>query len=158
MGHDKIAVLNGGLPDWINQEYKTSALLKNNEVRAIIEDQLKGNLYIGNRAKMLIVEREKKVLIKTYNSVGLKYNPSGISSFHQSKDESIWIGHSMGISKLNTQYNSIKLYQPTSSIAYIPENDFGPLIEDHNGLIWNAYFNFGLLVMDGAYFLIFTAC
>lgn len=88
---------------------KQAALLKN-EIRAIVEDRLTGKLYIGSSNRLLICDRENRSLAEYGNNVWLN---GEINSFHQSKDGSIWIGHTMGISKLNTQSNSIKHYQPT---------------------------------------------
>jgi signal transduction histidine kinase/ligand-binding sensor domain-containing protein/DNA-binding response OmpR family regulator len=118
------------------------------EVRDIIEDQLTGNLLVGTGNKFLIFDREKKSLAENYKNVGLKYNVGEINSLHQSKDGSIWIGHSMGISKLYLKSNSLKLYQPILSATYTHENNFIYLIEDHNGLIWASSFKGGLISIN----------
>jgi len=125
-------------------ENKISAIL-NHTVRAYMEDRLTANLYVGSGNKISIFDEEKKIFTEKYANVDLKYDMGEILSFYQSNDRSIWIGHSNGLSKFNSQLNSIKLYQPISSAIYIPENDFSHLIEDHTGSIWTTSFNVGLV-------------
>ena len=134
---------------------KKSAFVKT-YTRAFIEDQLTGDLYVGSGNKILLFNREKRSLTEYNKNVGLKHNLGAISSFQQTIDGSIWIGHSMGLSKLNLESNSIKLYQPISSDTYIPENSFSQLIEDPNGLIWVSSSNDGLMSFDPRYELFQT--
>jgi len=105
---------------------------------AIIEDQLTGNLYVGGRSKLLFYDADKQLLKDFNRNAELKSKLGGINTFHQSPDGTIWIGHSMGLSKFNSVENSIKLYQPIPSVTYKPVNHFTSLIEDNNGLIWGA--------------------
>ena len=128
---------NGSFEHIYYQDSVKSALLKN-PVRAFIEDRLTGNLYVGSGNKILILDRETKFLTEKFKNVGLVHDLGDIKSFHQSVDGSIWIAHSMGLSKFNPQSNSFKLYQQISSSAYNPVNNFSHLIEDSNGLIWTG--------------------
>jgi signal transduction histidine kinase/ligand-binding sensor domain-containing protein/DNA-binding response OmpR family regulator len=105
-------------------------------VNAIIEDQLTGNLYVGSNNKILTIDKGNQHLTDNNGISELNSNLGEIKSFHHSTDETLWIGHSMGLSKFNSVQNIIKLYQRVSSDTYIPENDFYDLIEDNNGLIW----------------------
>jgi signal transduction histidine kinase/ligand-binding sensor domain-containing protein/DNA-binding response OmpR family regulator len=114
---------------------KKSALL-NYKVRAILEDRLTGKLYVGSGNKILILDKEKKLLTENYNNVGLKYDLGEINSFYQSDDGSIWIGHSMGLSKFNPQRNSIKHYQQSPNQVF--QNMFSHVTVDNDGFIWGG--------------------
>jgi signal transduction histidine kinase/ligand-binding sensor domain-containing protein/DNA-binding response OmpR family regulator len=114
---------------------KQSALVKTG-VRAFLEDKLTGNLYVGCGNKILILDREKKFLKENYNNAGLKNDLGEINSFYQSNDGSIWIGHSMGLSKFNPQRNSIKHYQQSPYQAF--QSMFRHLAVDNDGIIWGG--------------------
>ncbi|RKY92022.1 MAG: hypothetical protein DRQ01_06825, partial [Ignavibacteriae bacterium] len=121
-----------------------TALVKT-EVRAIIEDLLTGNLFVGGTNKIFLFDSEKRSLTEYYRNVGLKYDLGEINSFHQSNNGSIWTGHMKGLSMFEPLKNSIKHYQPIFSNTYIPENAFANLIEDDNGLIWGSTISGGLV-------------
>ena len=106
-------------------------------IGALIEDQVTGNLYVGSGNKLLILDKEKKVLIDDY-SAELKYDFGIIRSFHQSKDGTIWIGHSKGLARFNPQLNDIKHYQPFQSVKDNKKNNVDHLTEDKSGNIWGA--------------------
>jgi len=117
----------------------------NHSVSAIIEDQLTGNLYVGSGNKILILDREMKFLTENYNNLGLKYDLGEINSFYQSNDGSIWIGHSMGLSKFNPQLNIIKHYQQSPYQVF--QNMFSHVTIDNYGFIWGGSGN-GLVSFD----------
>lgn len=100
---------------------------------AIIEDRLSESLYVGSSCGFFNFDRKNHSLIANN-----RFSELGeIHSFIQSNDGSIWIGHSMGLSKLNPLDNSIKLYQPSPSFTFIPNNNFwNNIIEDYDGFIW----------------------
>ena len=106
-------------------------------IGALIEDQVTGNLYVGSGNKLLILDKEKKVLIDDYTAE-LKYDFGIIRSFHQSKDGTIWIGHSKGLARFNPQLNDIKHYQPFQSVKDNKKNNVDHLTEDKSGNIWGA--------------------
>jgi len=121
---------------------KKLALLKN-PVRALIEDRLTRNLYVGSGNKILLFDREKRFLTENYNNVGLNYDLGEIKSFHQSIDGTIWIGHSKGLARLNSLNNTIKYYQPRHTFNS-SQNNVNHLTEDENGLIWGTSGLYGL--------------
>jgi len=104
--------------------------------RAIIEDRLTGNLYVGSTNKISILDGEKKLLSENYNNVALKYDLGEINSFHQSIDGSIWIGHTKGLSKFNPKLNSIKHYQQSPYQVF--QNKFSHVTVDNYGFIWGG--------------------
>jgi len=93
---------------------------------------------VGSENKILLFDGEKKSLTEYNKNLGLKYDLGAIKSFHQSVDGTIWIGHSKGIAQFNSLLNTIKNYQPTTSIKSKNENDIAQLIEDESGFIWCA--------------------
>ena len=109
---------------------KTSAL--NYNAYAIMKDWSTGNLYVGSSCGIFIFNKENHSLVVDNRISGL----GEVHSFLQSKDSSIWIGHSMGLTRFNSLDNSIKLYQPSPSITFSLENNFGQIIADYNGFIW----------------------
>lgn len=114
---------------------KKSKLL-NTGGMAFIEDRLTGNLFVGSGNKILLFDREKKSLTDYNKNVGLKHNFGEINSFHQTIDGSIWIGHSMGLSKFNPQRKSIKHYQQSPYQVF--QNSFSHVTVDNDGFIWGG--------------------
>jgi signal transduction histidine kinase/ligand-binding sensor domain-containing protein/DNA-binding response OmpR family regulator len=110
--------------------------LLNYKVGAIVENRLTGYLYVGSGNKILILDKEKRSLSEYYNNVGLKYELGEINSFYQSNDGSIWIGHSIGLSKFNPQLNSIKHYQQYPFQLF--QNMFSYVTVDNDGFIWGG--------------------
>jgi signal transduction histidine kinase/ligand-binding sensor domain-containing protein/DNA-binding response OmpR family regulator len=118
----------------IFNKIKTSTL--DYSVFSIKEDRSTGNIYVGGNGKIFIYDRNKQCLLDFNRISRLKLNMGEIHSFHQSSNGTLWIGHSMGLSRFNSMDNSLKLYQPVSSVFYTPENDIRNLTEDKNGFIW----------------------
>ena len=48
----------------------------------------------------------------------------------------IWIGHSLGLSKIDLKQNTVKHYQLIPSDKYDYRNYFNKLVEDKDGYIW----------------------
>ena len=105
---------------------------------AIIEDSVSGNLYIGTTGRILVFNSKKQSLIDEIGISEANSDVSDIHSFYQANDGTIWIGHSMGLSRFNPKDNSIKLYQPTPSVFYTLDNDIGKITEDNDGFIWSG--------------------
>jgi streptogramin lyase len=105
------------------------------KVWPIMEDQVTRNILVGSSSRLLIYDTEKRTLTDYVENVGFG---GEIASLQQAEDGTIWIGHTMGVSKFNSQRNSIKLYQPTFSASYLHKNHFGGLIVDNKGLIWTS--------------------
>lgn len=105
-------------------------------VQSFLEDRLTGNIYVGSGNKILIFDSDKQVLIDENKINKMIPNIGSINSILQTKDGSIWIGHTMGLSKVDRQSNSVNLYQSIPSTTYNFKNYFHQLIEDNNGFIW----------------------
>jgi signal transduction histidine kinase/ligand-binding sensor domain-containing protein/DNA-binding response OmpR family regulator len=132
---------NNGLNLFDRQNESFKYIYYNNSVyadtvSAIIEDRLTGNIYVGSNNEILLFAKDKHVLLDDIRINKLISNIGSINSFLQTKDGSIWIAHSMGLSKLELQSNDINLYQLIPSASYKEQNYFNRLTEGNNGLIW----------------------
>ncbi len=117
-----------------NISYKDS--IYSHRVSAFLEDRLSGNVYVSTKNNVLIFDREKGVLTDSNRINKLISTIGSIHSFCQSGDGLIWIGHSMGLSRLDLQNNTIKHYQVIKSSFYNDKNYFQQLVEDDNGFLW----------------------
>jgi signal transduction histidine kinase/ligand-binding sensor domain-containing protein/DNA-binding response OmpR family regulator len=106
-------------------------------VSAFIEDQLTGDLYVASNNKILAIEKGNQHLTDNNRISELKSNLGEIKSFHQSPDETLWIGHSKGLARFSSINNTFKYYQP-SQILNSSENKVDDLMEDEYGLIWGS--------------------
>jgi len=111
---------------------KPVLLLNSYSVRSILEDRLSGNLFVSSGSKILTFDKDKQLLTDNNRMTELISGLGEIYSLRQSIDGTIWIGSSLGLSKLNTQQNSIKLYQ---------HDNVSLTMEDNNGFIWGGSLN-----------------
>ncbi|NNJ52404.1 MAG: response regulator, partial [Ignavibacteriaceae bacterium] len=116
-------------------------------VRALLEDTLTGNLYVGIKNKIMIFDPEK-VILKKNDDFKMNSELGYINSFVQSDDGSIWIRHTKGLSKFNPVQNSIQLHHFDFSDSDNIEYNFPQLIEDSNGFIWSGLGNNCLISFD----------
>lgn len=117
-----------------NIDYKGSGYSE--EVSAFIEDRFSGNMYVGTNNKILIFDADKQVLKDENRINNLIQNIGSINSLYQADNGLMWIGHAMGLSKLDLQSNNINHFQVITSSSYIDNNYIHQLIEDDNGFIW----------------------
>ena len=107
-----------------------------NSVNSIIKDKLTGNIYVGSKNKIFLYDTAKQILTDENKIYKLISNAGLINSLYQSSDGSIWISHSMGLSRLDLKNNTVNLYQKIPSTIYNFRNYFHRLIEDDNGFLW----------------------
>lgn len=107
-----------------------------NSVNSILKDNLTGNIYVGSKNKLFLYETAKHILTEENKINNLIPNIGLINSLYQSSKASIWIAHSMGISKLDLKNNQANHYQVVQSFVYTNENYLHNLIEDNNGFLW----------------------
>ncbi len=119
------------------------------EVNSILEDQLTGNIYVVSNNKIFIFDTEKQILIDENQINQLITGIGVINSFLQSKDGIFWIGHSLGLSKIDLKRSTIKHYQIVPSNKYDVRNYFHELVESKDGFIWliSGEFEEGSLVI-----------
>lgn len=107
-----------------------------NSVSSIIKDKLTGNIYIGSKNKIFLYDTAKQILTDENKIDKLISNAGLINSLYQSSDGSIWILHSMGLSRLDLKNYTANLYQKIPSTVFNIRNYFHRLIEDDNGFLW----------------------
>ena len=119
------------------------------KINSILQDRLTGIIYVVSNNKIFIFDTEKQILIDENKINQLITDIGAINSFLQSKDGIFWIGHSLGLSKIDLKRSTIKHYQIVPSIKYNVKNYFHEMVEAKDGFIWliSGEFEEGTLVI-----------
>jgi signal transduction histidine kinase/ligand-binding sensor domain-containing protein/DNA-binding response OmpR family regulator len=107
-----------------------------NPISTLFQDKVSGNIYAGSNNKLLIFDSKRKILTDENEINKLIKNIGSINSILQTRNGLIWIGHSLGLSKIELRLNSVKHYQLISSDKNNLKNYIDELVEDNNGFIW----------------------
>ncbi len=114
--------------------YKNSVY--SNTISAMFKDRVTGNIYVGSNNKIFLFDSKKQVLSDESKINKLTTYIGSINSFLQTEDKTVWIGHSLGLSKIDLKRSTNKHYQLIPSDKHNSQNYFNQLTEDDNGLIW----------------------
>ncbi|MBK9097909.1 MAG: response regulator [bacterium] len=131
--------------------YNKSVLSKG--VSSISYDKLSGNIYVGTENRILIYDKEKELLTEDDRINNLISSIGTINSFLQARDGILWIGHSLGVTKLDLRSLNSKHYQLTPSINYRNDNYVRKMVEDDHGFLWLIFGSIeysGLVIFDPA--------
>lgn len=105
-------------------------------ISAMLKDRETGNIYVVSKKKILLYNPQNQILKEDNKINNLITDIGSINSLLQTKDGTIWIGHSLGLSKLDLIRNTVKHYQLIPSDKFNAKNFLHNMVEDDNGLIW----------------------
>ncbi|QQS35011.1 MAG: response regulator [Ignavibacteriales bacterium] len=114
--------------------YKNSVY--SDKVVAIVEEKSAGNILVVDNDKILIYDADEQILTDENKINPLIKDIGEINSLLQTEDGFFWIGHSLGLSKIDLKQNIVTNFSLTPPDKNNVKNYFHNLVEDKYGFIW----------------------